>query len=369
MNNGKYTARLYYDAIYYYWQVDATSMFLSGRQGDLRAPSQWSVWDKRAGRAASRSELKLEQSLAKRRQLDKLDEHGTGGSNVGAVSVGEQWAANQNLAGASGRANESETTATKTNTVTTTTTTFRAKTIGHGGGTGAAPAGMINGTRREAPEVEAASDSSELDQYPQDRRVSGADGTSNHIRHDDIMNARRQPPLERAGETIFPSTREPLVRIGRQLASLDGSGGPARAGSEAGAELIDKDSSSSGTKSGSPSAAGGPGPSLFREYIPGGGDLNLGSHDAGDRLPAQGQGQGLAQGQGRERLAQGSARDELSTAGVSRGTLELLHEQFGRSEADESDRLLAHALKCRVEKDYYLDFEEYRHYTCANCYK
>lgn len=26
-------------------------------------------------------------------------------------------------------------------------------------------------------------------------------------------------------------------------------------------------------------------------------------------------------------------------------------------------------LKCRVEKDLYLDFEEYRHYTCAFCYK
>lgn len=27
------------------------------------------------------------------------------------------------------------------------------------------------------------------------------------------------------------------------------------------------------------------------------------------------------------------------------------------------------SLKCRVEKNLYLDFEEYGHYTCANCYK
>lgn len=26
-------------------------------------------------------------------------------------------------------------------------------------------------------------------------------------------------------------------------------------------------------------------------------------------------------------------------------------------------------LKCRVEKDLYLEFEEYQHYTCAHCYK
>lgn len=25
--------------------------------------------------------------------------------------------------------------------------------------------------------------------------------------------------------------------------------------------------------------------------------------------------------------------------------------------------------KCRVEKDLYLDFEDYKHYTCGNCYK
>lgn len=27
------------------------------------------------------------------------------------------------------------------------------------------------------------------------------------------------------------------------------------------------------------------------------------------------------------------------------------------------------ALMCRLEKNFYLDFEQYKHYTCANCYK
>lgn len=26
-------------------------------------------------------------------------------------------------------------------------------------------------------------------------------------------------------------------------------------------------------------------------------------------------------------------------------------------------------LKCRLEKDLYMDFEQYKHYTCANCYR
>lgn len=36
---------------------------------------------------------------------------------------------------------------------------------------------------------------------------------------------------------------------------------------------------------------------------------------------------------------------------------------------DQSREAETVRLKCRVEKDLYLDFEEYRHFTCAFCYK
>lgn len=43
------------------------------------------------------------------------------------------------------------------------------------------------------------------------------------------------------------------------------------------------------------------------------------------------------------------------------------------SEAEETrllfDKNIHSELKCRLERNLYLDFDHFRHYTCANCYK
>lgn len=62
----------------------------------------------------------------------------------------------------------------------------------------------------------------------------------------------------------------------------------------------------------------------------------------------------------RKRRAHTQEQEENSSGGDGDGD--------GENNNKDSELLLL-SLKCRVEKDLYLDFDEYQHYTCANCYK
>lgn len=46
----------------------------------------------------------------------------------------------------------------------------------------------------------------------------------------------------------------------------------------------------------------------------------------------------------------------------------LEHERL-QQQADRGSAKIHSNLRCRIERNLYLAFEHYRHYTCANCYK